>query len=413
MLLLPLCQWSAINFGMIRLSWKLKRDQALRDRDVLRTSIAALVTGPSFSSSSRPIATASSTSACVKRPSTFALTPPPRTKSVIIKANSQSVVKVTPKTHSPTASGTVAEPSPPCKTPKNNPSRSPHSSTRSHAKLMPKTPALPGPDVRKGKGRARNPTPAPASSDDDDSSDAGPRTLAALSRSRSSSRRKFPLGNPTTPSSTLPELMVVDTSSSDVDSPTSPVVAPLRPKPKVYKVDLFGKASISSEGPISVTEDVRAPANNLLSSAESKDLPKTKVPRDQWIPGYHCRVPKSSVQVSPWSARRVSWISVLELDLEFFYRHLARPKHYPFPASPAVSKAPPMSEWSPHLISSARVAALYRQEPWKSLRVKIAPIPARWVVRAVAGPIPLFRRALYPDVVGINPYLAHFFRRSG
>uniref|UniRef100_A0AAV1TS77 Shugoshin C-terminal domain-containing protein n=1 Tax=Peronospora matthiolae TaxID=2874970 RepID=A0AAV1TS77_9STRA len=247
---------------------ELERDQALRDCDVLRTSIAALVTGPTLPSSSRPVETAPSTSARFKRPSNSALTPPPRNKKARIEATSQSVVKVAPKTHSPTASGIVAEPSPPCKTPKNYPSRSPHSSTRSQAKLMPKNPALPGPGVRKGKGRARNPTPAPASSDDDDSSDAGPRNLAELSRSRSSSRRKMPLGNPTTPSSTLPELIIVDTSSPDVDSPTSPVAAYLRPKPNVSNVDLFGEASSSSEGPISVREDVQAPANNLLSSAE-------------------------------------------------------------------------------------------------------------------------------------------------
>uniref|UniRef100_A0AAV1V1D7 Shugoshin C-terminal domain-containing protein n=1 Tax=Peronospora matthiolae TaxID=2874970 RepID=A0AAV1V1D7_9STRA len=276
---------------------ELERDQALRDCDVLRTSIAALVTGPSLPFSSRPVETAPSTSASVKRPSTSALAPPPQTKRARIEATSQSVVKVTPDTHSPTASGIVAEPSPPCKSPKNNPSRSPHSSTRSQTKLTPKTPVLPRPGVRKGKGRARNLTPAPASSDDDNSSDAGPRTLAALSRSRSSSWRKVPLGNPTTPFSTLPELIVVDTSSPDVDSPTSLVAASLRPKPKVSKADLFGEASSSSEGPISVTEDVRAPANNRLSLTEYKDLSKSKVPRDQWIPGYHCRVPKSSVQV--------------------------------------------------------------------------------------------------------------------
>uniref|UniRef100_A0AAV1U867 Uncharacterized protein n=1 Tax=Peronospora matthiolae TaxID=2874970 RepID=A0AAV1U867_9STRA len=50
---------------------ELERDQALRDCDVLRTSIDALVTGPSLPSSSRPVETAPSTSARVKRPSTF------------------------------------------------------------------------------------------------------------------------------------------------------------------------------------------------------------------------------------------------------------------------------------------------------------------------------------------------------
>uniref|UniRef100_A0AAV1UGV3 Shugoshin C-terminal domain-containing protein n=1 Tax=Peronospora matthiolae TaxID=2874970 RepID=A0AAV1UGV3_9STRA len=211
---------------------ELERDQVLRDRDVLRTSIAALVTSPSLPSSSRPVETAPSTSARVKLPSTSAQTPLPRTKRARIEATSQSVVKMTPKTHSPTAFGIFSEPSTPCKIPKNNPSRSPHSSTRYQSKLTPKTPALPGPGVQKGKGRARNPTPAPASSDDDDSSDAGPRTLAALSRSRSSSRRKVPLGNPATPSSTLPELIVVDTSSPDVDSLPPQLPLPLGQNPR-------------------------------------------------------------------------------------------------------------------------------------------------------------------------------------
>uniref|UniRef100_A0AAV1V0K1 Tubulin-specific chaperone A n=1 Tax=Peronospora matthiolae TaxID=2874970 RepID=A0AAV1V0K1_9STRA len=89
---------------------ELERDQALRNCDVLRTSIAALVNGPSLPSSSRPVETAPTTSARVKRPSTSALTPPPRTKRARIEATPQSVVKMTPKTHSPTASGIVAEP---------------------------------------------------------------------------------------------------------------------------------------------------------------------------------------------------------------------------------------------------------------------------------------------------------------
>jgi hypothetical protein len=144
---------------------------------------------------------------------------------------------------------------------------------------------------------------------------------------------------------------------------------------------MFGEASSSSDGAISMAEEARAPVNTLLSSAEYDALPQTKVPRDQWIPGYRCRVPKSSIQVSPWSARRVSWISVDELDVDFFAHHLARPKHYPFPAPSGVSKPPPESEWSARLITSARIAALYRQEPWKALKVKIAPVsfaPVGW-----------------------------------
>uniref|UniRef100_A0AAV1TXD1 Uncharacterized protein n=1 Tax=Peronospora matthiolae TaxID=2874970 RepID=A0AAV1TXD1_9STRA len=192
---------------------------------------------------------------------------------------------MTPKTQSPTASGIVAEP---FRRVKPRGTTLPDHPTVPHdlkQNLRPRLPLFPD-LVFKGKGRARNPTPAPASSDDDDSSDSGPRTLAALSLSRSSSRSKEdPLGNPTTPSSTLPEFIVVDTSSPDVDSPASPVASSLRPKPKVSKVDLFGEASSSSEGPISVTEDVRAPANNLLSSAEYKVFPRLRCPAISEYPG--------------------------------------------------------------------------------------------------------------------------------
>uniref|UniRef100_A0AAV1U327 Uncharacterized protein n=1 Tax=Peronospora matthiolae TaxID=2874970 RepID=A0AAV1U327_9STRA len=147
---------------------ELERDQALRDHDVLRTSIVALVTGLSLPLSSRPVETAPSTSARVKRPSTSALTPPSRTKRARIEATSQSVVKMTPKTHSPTASGIIAEPSPPCKTPKDNPSRSPLIFHTISSRTYAQDPRSSRTWRSKGKGRARNPPPAPASSDNDD-----------------------------------------------------------------------------------------------------------------------------------------------------------------------------------------------------------------------------------------------------
>ena len=345
-----------------------ERDQALCDRDALRASIATLAAGLAIPPASNLDVTAPSplktpnvkslgktADSCGKRPRTFTPVLPPRNK----KTKTQS------------------SPSPPIGTTHKPPRRS----ERPRMKRISKTPSSSGSSSHKGKKRARNPTPVASSSDDDKSSDAKSQTLAALARSRSSSRRKTLPGSPRTPTPLSPDLIVVDTPSPASGSPASPITAPPRPKTKVSKVDMFGEASSSSDGAISMAEEARAPVNTLLSSAEYDALPQTKVPRDQWIPGYRCRVPKSSIQVSPWSARRVSWISVDELDVDFFAHHLARPKHYPFPAPFGVSKPPPESEWSARLITSAQIATLYRQEPWKALKVKIAPVsfaPVGW-----------------------------------
>jgi hypothetical protein len=134
------------------------------------------------------------------------------------------------------------------------------------------------------------------------------------------------------------------------------------------KVDLFGEASSDSGGEISVSDECRDPVNSLMSVAEYDDLARTKVSRDQWIPGYRERVPHSSAQVSPWSARRISWISVVELDLEFFHRHLSKPSGYPFPENMCPDPVPSNQDWIPRLVSFQQITALYAQEPWLILK---------------------------------------------
>ena len=79
-------------------------------------------------------------------------------------------------------------------------------------------------------------------------------------------------------------------------------------------MDLFGEASSDSKGAVSVTDDDSDAVNAVLSPQEYEELSPTKIPRSQWIPGYRERVPRSSVQVSPWSVRRVSLICLAELD---------------------------------------------------------------------------------------------------
>ena len=114
--------------------------------------------------------------------------------------------------------------------------------------------------------------------------------------------------------------------------------------------------------------------NSLLSVAEYDNLARTKVSRDHWIPGYRERVPHSSAQVSPWSARRISWISIAELDLDYLHRHLFKPRGYPFP--PDMDPDPVLSDqdWIPRLVSFQQITALYAQEPWLILKQLVKPV---------------------------------------
>uniref|UniRef100_A0AAV1TS99 Uncharacterized protein n=1 Tax=Peronospora matthiolae TaxID=2874970 RepID=A0AAV1TS99_9STRA len=78
--------------------------------------------------------------------------------------------------------------------------------------------------------------------------------------------------------------------------------------------------------------------------------------------------------VSPWSARKVRWTSVKEMDIDFLYRHLSRPKGYIFPTVMAPKWPPPTSEWKPRLACSDQITALSAQEPWETATRRIASI---------------------------------------
>uniref|UniRef100_A0AAV1TAB5 Uncharacterized protein n=1 Tax=Peronospora matthiolae TaxID=2874970 RepID=A0AAV1TAB5_9STRA len=112
----------------------------------------------------------------------------------------------------------------------------------------------------------------------------------------------------------------------------------------------------------------------MLSLADYDSLYPTKVSRDQWIPRYRVRVPRSFTQFSRWSARKVSRTSVAEMDTDFQYRHLSRPKGYISPTVMAPKWPPPISEWTPRLACSVQIASLYAQEPWETATRRIASI---------------------------------------
>ena len=64
-------------------------------------------------------------------------------------------------------------------------------------------------------------------------------------------------------------------------------------------MDLFGEASSTSDGSLSLPSDAREAKNDLLPAAEYDRLAPARVPRDQWFPGYRDRVPPVSRPSAP------------------------------------------------------------------------------------------------------------------
>ena len=144
------------------------------------------------------------------------------------------------------------------------------------------------------------------------------------------------------------------------------------------RADSIGDSS-DSEGAISVTDSPRPSVNLLLTQSEYVYLPSVKSDRAEWIPGYRDRVRRSSAQVMPWSARRISRISVAELNIHFFHRHFVKPKQYPI-LTLTVSNHPHVAaDWAPGLVSISQIEGLYALELCEMAFPQIAPISFRRV----------------------------------
>ena len=113
---------------------------------------------------------------------------------------------------------------------------------------------------------------------------------------------------------------------------------------------------------ISLYDAPRALVNQLLLLVDYSNVFHVKVPRDKCTPWNRYRVSRSSSQVTSWSARRVRWTSVAELEVDLSFQHFSLPKEYPFPALHARKIPPSPSEWTSRLVSPAQIAALYAQE---------------------------------------------------
>ena len=91
--------------------------------------------------------------------------------------------------------------------------------------------------------------------------------------------------------------------------------------------------------------------------------PPVKSDRAEWIPGCRDRVTRYSIQVAPWPALRISWISVADLNVDCFFRHFVKLKRYPFPALKVSNNPPVLSDWAPVLVSITQIETLYASEP--------------------------------------------------
>ena len=164
----------------------------------------------------------------------------------------------------------------------------------------------------------------------DSSSSSGDDTRAALSGSRSTSRRRTSSSARYTGLDRPAYTIVIEESSSKSRS-SSPAPSTTSKKSKVSKIDLLGETSIYLSSSLSISIDDREDVNYLLDPSQYAALPTSRVPRDEWIPGYSCRVSRSTAQVSPRSSRRVSYTSIAELEVDFMIKHFAKLKSSRFP----------------------------------------------------------------------------------
>ena len=128
-----------------------------------------------------------------------------------------------------------------------------------------------------------------------------------------------------------------------MDSPGKPTAA------TKSQLDPPGEVSSDSEGALSFTDSSRAPVNLLLPPSDYVDLPRVKSDRAEWVPGYRGRVTRYSIQVAPWFARKISRISVAEMNVDFIFRHFAKPKLYPFPVLKVSNNPSVAADWAPGL----------------------------------------------------------------
>ena len=96
---------------------------------------------------------------------------------------------------------------------------------------------------------------------------------------------------------------------------------------ETLQVDKSREAFDNSDRSLSISSGGHATVNRLLSPNACKALPPKRSSQAQWISGYRARVSYPTGQLASSSSRRLRLITMDELDLDFLFRHLSRPKH--------------------------------------------------------------------------------------
>ena len=125
------------------------------------------------------------------------------------------------------------------------------------------------------------------------------------------------------------------------------------------KVDLFGDPSSDTEGAISVSSGSREEMNSYfrLRNKLICPTPSSHVISGSLDTAIECLVRRYRLRHGPRDDSAST--SVAEVDLDFFHRHLTRPKHYRFPVQTGPKKSPSDAQWISRLGIAAQITVLY------------------------------------------------------
>ncbi|KAE9105769.1 hypothetical protein PF006_g21532 [Phytophthora fragariae] len=215
--------------------------------------------------------------------------------------------------------------------------------------------------------------PAEEASPDDEASpsqedDADEEMLGALSRSRSSQRRRSSSISGT--GSASQPLVVRGSGAGPGGSPESPSDDSGDAEPNRVSDDGQG-------GDLPADEDYTSAGHDNSAEIDEDDeasLPSTTVPRGLWIPGYRVQRLFRTADVAPWDVDKVSHQLAVEIDVPALTSLLLDVSAWLFPTlAPSVHPHPSTYE---HLITGTAVDVLMNLSPppWASLDNEEAPL---------------------------------------
>ncbi|KAE8883342.1 hypothetical protein PF005_g8580 [Phytophthora fragariae] len=129
-----------------------------------------------------------------------------------------------------------------------------------------------------------------------------------------------------------------------------------------------GSSTRSTSSPSS---QASASTGRLLSATALVALPATRVPRNQWIPGYVDRRNFVAADVAPWALPKILQLSVRELTVDLLFQKFSKPALWIFPPD---ERAPMVQHWLPNLITESNVRTLYAATPRDVIDAVVAPV---------------------------------------